>query len=523
LNTLSRYPALRDAIVWTLPAICAALLVRALFLSYSPYAYWGSDSRSYYEFTHKLFDFHAISLNEKRRVLYPILLAIIELLPGSILRWLAPLQHALGVVTLVPLGYIIRKTFVHWRWLILPVTIVYATFPIVLWYEHELLGENVFFALILWTFAGWVAWVSETRVETKRLLWWCFFVPFALVILIKPSARFYWPGIALGLLATAAWRTMTIRHVIALFALMIVTLFIGSKRQGAWLLYVGAFPLTRLETPLHSEYKAEIADMVRYYRDHLDAYYDLDEKPFEFLRSPDLENGSPLWRALDRDGERQAKVYMQLALEGIKARPDLFFYIGLQRFVASMNLAKFKEFRFTSRYLPERFHDDYQTAVARLAEGRTTPIPRVLGFPSKGPLPPYETIAQRFAPRNENSFGERVITGLVSLYQRAGDFVRMHDLEQTGSESIKSARPTFLGWWFLLSIALSVLLPRYRLTFGVWTVATVAALLGIFCVSQMNPRYFGSGWPVFIPMLAIPIDVLLSLVRREKPTAAQSL
>jgi hypothetical protein len=514
LKTLARYPALREALLWALPALCLALIVRGLFLSYSPFAYWGSDSRSYYEFTHKLFDFHAISLNEKRRFLYPILLALIELLPGSILRALAALQHAFGVITLVPLAYIIRKTFVHWRWLIVPVTLLYATFPIVLWYEHELLAENIFFALILWSFAGWVAWVNATPLAWRQRLWWLFFVPFALVILLKPSARFYWPGIALGLLAVAAWRVLTLRQSIALVALMIVTLFVGSKRQGAWLLYVGAFPLTRLETPLHHDYKVEIADMVKYYREHLDAYYDLDEKPFEFLRSPTLENGPPLWRKLDGDGDRQAKVYMQLALEGIKARPDLFFYIGAQRFIASMNLANFKEFRFTSRYLPERFRDDYETACLRLSEGRTTPIPRVLGFPSSGPLPPYEVMAQRFAPKKENSFGERIITGMVSIYQRIGNFMQIKGLDQTNRKSIKAARPTALGWWFLVSIALT-LLPRYRMTFGVWTIATIGALFGIFCVSQMNPRYFGSGWPVFIPMMAIPIDVALTLVTKQ--------
>jgi hypothetical protein len=522
LNFLSRYPALRDAMMWALPAVVVAIVVRVFFLSYSPYAYWGSDSRSYYEFTHKLFDFHAISLNEKRRVFYPIFLAIVELLPGSILRWLAPLQHAFGVITLVPLAYIVRKTFIQWRWLVIPVTLVYATFPIVLWYEHELLAENVFFALILWAFGGWVAWAKASNIEVKRSLWWCFYIPFALVILTKPSARFYWPGIFLGLLATVAWRALTIRQSAALIALMIATLFVGSKRQGAWLLYVGAFPLTRLETSLHHEYKVEIAPMVEYYRDHLDAYYDLDEKPFEFLRSPEEENGPPLWRELDRDGARQAKVYMQLALEGIKARPDLFLYIGIQRFIASMNLANFKEFRFTSRYLPERFRDDYETARSRLAEGRSTPIPRVLGFPSNGPLPAYEIMAQRFAPKNENSLGERIITRLVSFYQRVGHFVRMHDLDATDQQSIKAARPTALGWWFLASIACA-LLPRYWKTFGIWTFATLAALLAIFCVSQMNPRYFGSGWPIFIPMMALPLDVALNFLVRGKPQATKSL
>jgi len=53
---LSRHPAVRDALLWAVPALLFGALLRGCFLWYSPYAYWGSDSRSYYGFTFQLLD-----------------------------------------------------------------------------------------------------------------------------------------------------------------------------------------------------------------------------------------------------------------------------------------------------------------------------------------------------------------------------------------------------------------------------------------------------------------------------------
>ena len=161
---LARHPLIRDALVWAIPAMIFGAVLRIVLISYLPYAYWGADSRSYYSFAHKLITEGYISLDEKRRFLYPILMVPVSLLPGSPLRWLAVLQHALGVITLVPLAYIVRKTLVHWRLWIVPVTLLFAGLPVIVWYEHELLGENVFFATLLWAFAGWCAWVLEVLV-----------------------------------------------------------------------------------------------------------------------------------------------------------------------------------------------------------------------------------------------------------------------------------------------------------------------------------------------------------------------
>src|SRR5687767_9887196 len=168
-----RHPVLREVLLWSIPALAFGAALRILLMSYLPYGYWGSDSKSYYSFAHMLLSEGYVSLDEKRRYLYPLLMAPVSLLPGAPLKWIAWLQHGLGLITVLPLAYVVRKTLVFWRWWIVPVTIAYAGLPMFLWYEHELLAEALFFSALAWSIGGWVAWVSEKNPErARRLFWW---------------------------------------------------------------------------------------------------------------------------------------------------------------------------------------------------------------------------------------------------------------------------------------------------------------------------------------------------------------
>ncbi|MDQ3622785.1 MAG: hypothetical protein M3463_09880 [Verrucomicrobiota bacterium] len=502
----SRHPLLRDAVLWALPAIIFGAALRLLLLWYVPYAYWGSDSRSYYSFAHLLLSHGDISLDEKRRYLYPLLMLPVSLLPGETLRWLAWLQHGLGLVTLLPLAYIVRKTLVHWRLWIAPVTMIYAGLPLMIWYEHELLGDTVFFAALLWAFAGWVAWVREARLGRLRQLFWWFFVPFALFLLTKPAGRFAWPGICLGLVIVLAWRTLDRRHWVALGMLALVSLTVGSKKQSAWLLYVAAFPLTQVESPRHATYKAEIRDKVEELRRHIDVYYLQDEWPFTFLENPGRGDGRPLWKELAKDEKRKTKVYLDLALEGIKARPDLFAYLGLQRLIGSANSSEFKESRFGGDRYAQRFEHHY----AEAQNNENNPVRMLFALPPRGPLPPYAEFQKRLSPAPD-SWMARALQSYVRGFESVSDLFHLPDGGEVTDRQISKARPTPLGWWLAAAMLLS-LLPRYRRTFGVWTIVAGGYLCGVFLVSQINPRYFAPAWTVLVPLLAVPADALGALL-----------
>ncbi len=504
----ARHPLVRDAVIWALPALLLGAGLRLLLLSYIPYAYWGSDSRSYYSFVHQLFEHGGLSLDEKRRYFYPIFLLPVSLLPGAPLRWLAWLQHGIGLATLVPLAYVVRRTLGQWRWWVVPVTVAWSGMPMVLWYEHELLGETIFFGTIVWAIAGWCAWVNEARLaRAQRLFWWCF-VPLALFLLTKPSGRFVWPGVCLGLLLVLAWRRLTWRHWAALAGLVVVTLTMGSKKQAAWLLYVASFPLTALETPRHADYKAEIRDMVEPLRLELDTYYLRDGEPFAFLENPGKQETRPLWKALDGDIKLRTRIYMDLALEGIREHPDLFLYLAVQRIVASANFSEFKDVRFGPDYYAGRFQDDYEKAAEALAQGRRTST--LTAFALRAPLPTWEEFRVRLEPR-PLAWAPAMVLGWVRGYEALGDTVRLPQGKDFSTLGIGRARPTALGLWLALGAVLS-LLPRYRSTLGVWMLVAVSYLFGVFLVSQPNPRYFGPAWAMLLPLLAVPADVLLRVI-----------
>jgi hypothetical protein len=80
--------------------------------------------------------------------------------------------------------------------------------------------------------------------------------------------------------------------------------------------------------------------------------------------------------------------------------------------------------------------------------------------------------------------------------------------------SITRARPTLLGCWLLVSLALTF--TRWR-TLGVWTIVTLGYLAGVFFVSLVSARYLAPAWIIFLPMLVLPLDIALSaLLRRRK-------
>lgn len=519
-----RHPLVREALWWAVPALVLGAALRLLMLSYLPYAYWGSDSRSYYSFTHMLLSDGYVSLDEKRRYLYPIFTLPISILPGAPLKWLAWVQHGMGLLAVVPLAYVVRKTLRFWKWWIVPVTALYAGLPMFLWYEHELLGEALFFSALMWTFGGWMAWVTQADPARARRLFWWFFTPLAIFLLTKPSGRFVLPGIVCGLAMVRAWRVLDWRRWVALVVLGAATLTVGSKKQAAWLLYVASFPLTQLDTPQHAEYKKELRPIVEPYIRDIDAYYELDREkkpphgsPFLFLESPSEENAPPLWAALDKDPQKKRALYMSLALEGIKARPLDFFRIGLQRLAASANWGEFKLDRLESGYFSERLKDDYEGAQKALAKGgkpESMSVVRALGLPKQGPLPPYEEFAPRLAPA-PGGWAERTLLAWSKAVHSIKVVERPKPLKNAPAEAWawRHFRVTVFGYWLLAGLALGVIF--YWKTLGVWVVVAMGYLLAVFAVSLEHHRYFAPAWMIFMPVLAVPLDRLGAVIWRR--------
>lgn len=494
---LQRHPLVRDAILWAIPAILFGAILRGMMLSYLPYAYWGSDSRSYYSFAELLLDEGKISLYDKRRYLYPIFLLPVSLLPGAPLKWVAWIQHAAGLATLVPLAYCVRKIFVGWKLWIVPITVLIAGMPIMLWYEHELLAEALFFHAFIWMFAGWFAFASARESARAAQLFWWFFGGLAAVILLKPAGRFLWPAVALMLVAVAAWRLLKPRHWIALAALLGLTFTIGQDTQGAWLLYTSAFPLTQLETPLHAEYKAEIAPMVRKAR-ALVTTSDRgpDSKDWKkFLKWPENQSERPLWQKLGEDDRKKQRVYKDLAFEGIKADPLLFLRIALGKIIASANPGEFRSDRFLPSYTIEKYENQYRKGVEKNPER----VRRIFALPRDFVFPPYEEFSTRLAPHPDSA-------AAAWLHAYAGKYHAASRMVVSDDEDDPSVVLTPLARWLLLGCALAFL-PWHWRTAGFGVVLGASYLFGVFLVGGINPRYFGAVWGIVAIALAIPLDL----------------
>jgi hypothetical protein len=500
---LRRHPLWRDALLWALPALVAGAAFRCLLMSYLPYANWNADSRSYYSFAHNLMAHGYVSLYDKRRYLYPIFLLPVTWLPGSPLRWLAPIQHAAGLLTLVPLAYVIRRVLACWKLWIVPLTVLYAVLPITLWFEREVLAEALFFDFMIWAMAGWIAWVEEARPERRARLFWWFFAALALFMLTRPAGRFFWPGLFIGVIAIGAWRDRKV--VLSLGSLFLLTLTMGSRTQGAWLLYLSCFPLTRLDTPLLADYKAEIRDKVEDSRAHLDSYYGDNGWAFEFLRDPANDPGRPLWARLERESERKVSVYRSLAREAILSHPVLYLGLGLDRLIASANPSNFNPSHFHADTYARRFEHFYDES----REGEKTPLRELFALPKQGPLPSYAEFATRLGGPAE-SRASRTMTAWGRLVCGSwADLVVLPSSRGLAVPPKLTLRFTILGWCVAAGAMLS-LLPLYRRTLGVWMLASFGYLGSVFLLTIANSRYFDLVWPVLFLLAVLPGDRALA-------------
>lgn len=500
-----RHPILWQVLLWSVPALVFGLALRATLFSYSPYAYWGSDSRSYFSFTSGILNEFYFSLNEKRRYLYPILLLPVSMLPGAALKWVAIFQAVLGLSSILPIAYAVRRTFTGWKLWIIPVTLIHVGWPAFLWYEHEMLAECLFYYSVSWSIGGWIAWVNSREGARKSRLWWWFFVPLAIMLLTKPSGRFFLPGLLLALMAVKAWRYLGWRESVAGVALVGVTATMGDDDQGSWLLYTASFPLTQLDSPRHADYKREVADLVRTSRADLIGYADENSDIFTFLRDPAKQDERPLWKALGKDQKKRSSVYMDLAKEGILAEPVAFLTLSLYRVLASANPEEFELERFSANYNWERLSEALQRK-------RNSPemLHLAFGYPRKAPIPDEQWFRARINPRPDSPNAAKLMAYSHGI-QRGGRLFQYTDPANPASPT--TLHPTLFGW-VMIGSSLAVLMAYFR-QLGVWVLIAGSYLVGVFLVGVQHPRYFAAVWPIAIVTMPALLDLLVGLGKRN--------
>src|SRR5450432_3680163 len=96
----------RECVMLCLPALVIGLVLRILLTMAVPEGFYGSDSNSYFDTARKLWNEHRFAVNDKRRWLYPIMLAPSPVLPVSPARSIPFAQHLIGLASILGIGWI---------------------------------------------------------------------------------------------------------------------------------------------------------------------------------------------------------------------------------------------------------------------------------------------------------------------------------------------------------------------------------------------------------------------------------
>lgn len=210
---------LRDTIRLCLPAAILAILLRATLLACMPAAFVHNDTASIVETADKLVTRGVFAIEGKKTFLVPIVYSLPALVGLPILPFAAVIQHLLGVASVFTCGLLARLWFCNWRVLIVPLTLLVAIQPALLWYEHAALAETwAVFGALLVALAASVFQRIPNRYTLGFLFAALFLMAgarpegrlFALFALVLVTARLWgnWRVFRKAVPATAAWAAL---------------------------------------------------------------------------------------------------------------------------------------------------------------------------------------------------------------------------------------------------------------------------------------------------------------------------
>jgi hypothetical protein len=242
-----RFCADRDVrmVFWfCLPALLIGAILRITLLVQMPFGYFQSDTPDFLHTVYKWQTSQKFEMHAKKTFLVPLAYAAPFVLHLPALRVIPILQHAIGLVLIGMIGALCRLWFKHWKWFIIPATLVAAVHPSVLWYEHTLMAEALFLdCTVLVALAGTIF---------ARLRSWGAFAFLVPVLVIEAGARpegklFFCFGL---LLVTLVWWRSRRKLAIALGTLALVGILTHSvtkMSQAGLLLYTSVVHMTPSE------------------------------------------------------------------------------------------------------------------------------------------------------------------------------------------------------------------------------------------------------------------------------------
>ena len=482
----------RQCLLLCIPALVLGLFLRMALVNATPEGFYGADSNSYFSMTTKLWNHGKLACDQKRRWSYPILLSLAPIVPISPAHSIPLAQHALGLLSIVGIGWIVGNlTCLRALWVPL-VTTLFAIWPRILWYEHEIVAESFFLSSFILTAA--LAMPSSRLKDPKGLFW--FLVSAALIVSIKPHGRGLWLGCLVGAalitLNPFQWNRKCWG---AIAAGIIIMLTSGSSSQGNWLLLSSTLPLVNIQGEKYKEYRKELAPLVEQTGYGLSAYPWNQKFYKKLLSSTDPADVSPGWAKLAGRQAEFSAVCKTFAHEAILSHPIEFSKLTLTKIALA-----FSNREANSRLDPVRFwRDQNEKADGRWKNSRDE-MERLYGMDEAS----YNRLVAERVTRN--------FPFTKNLKQLADNLSPVIDRVDS-----KTNQPywfiTWWGWLSLMGLGFCLTPSRFAATSVLW-LPSLLYVGSVFAVGDRLNRYvLPVDWVLFI-CVAIGLDALLTMAMR---------
>ena len=234
-------PDLRLALLLCIPAVIVAVGLRLWLTYHMPYGFVHGDTAQQVVTGLKLVEQSTFEIDQKKTFLTPLLYALPALAHIPVLYFSAALQHFFGVLLVVVIGLMAKAWLPAWRLWIVPLTLLIAIDPILLWYEHVALPESLMvFGTVAVAAAGTFFYRHPNRYTLALLFLAALFVAGA-----RPEGRFF-ALFALALVIRRLWDEWSRLKIYgAISAACVLLIFLVTRTsQSGILLYASLIHLS---------------------------------------------------------------------------------------------------------------------------------------------------------------------------------------------------------------------------------------------------------------------------------------
>ncbi len=238
---ISADPRFHEFLWYCVPGVLVGLALRLGLMISMPFGFYHPDTHDFLTTADTLVAHHHFVVHGKTTFLTPVLytLAFFPKVPALFTIPLA--QHARGLLLILMTGALARLWFDYWRWLIVPLTVLMAMQPAMLFWEHTLMSESGFvFGAVALALAGtcFMRWPD-------RLTYGFLLGAMACVAAARPEGNL-WQGAGILWVALVYWGhwRREWRRIAGAVGLAVVMLAITKTSHSGLLLYSSLVHLT---------------------------------------------------------------------------------------------------------------------------------------------------------------------------------------------------------------------------------------------------------------------------------------